>query len=264
MREEGGFDHNRQSLRVVDLLEQRTPDHPGLNLTEETREGILKHGCHWSHPAPVPKLGRQRPLESQAADVADEIAYMNHDLDDALRSGLIELEQIADWPLIGDALRRGDAGLAPGLQRARAVSVTINTLVSDVIEHSAATLEAEAPESPDCVRAAARAWVGFSPPVYDARRALKRLLSEHFYHHPRVAGMTQLAEKVVADLFELYRSEPARLPEHVRARFDADEGPARAIADHVAGMTDRFAAEQHRLAFGPGAEGLGEAEHEFG
>ena len=254
--------HDRcQSLRVVDLLELRTSDHIGLNLTDETREGILKHGCHWSHPVATPKLGRQRPLESQAADVADEIAYMNHDLDDALRGGLLQLDQVADWPLVGNALGVGDATLGPDLRRARAVSYTINALVRDVVEHSAEVLRAEAPGDPDRVREADRAWVGFSPPVFAAKRTLKRLLSEHFYHHPRVAQMTDLAEQVVADLFGLYREEPSRLPEHVRARFEDEEGPARAIADHVAGMTDRFALEQHRLVFGAEAEMLREIEH---
>ncbi len=257
MKADGGFDHNRQSLRVVDLLERRTPDHLGLNLTSETREGILKHGCHWTHPVAIPKLGRQRPLESQVADVADEIAYMNHDLDDALRGGLLDFDQVAEWPLIGESLRRVEAAsgrLAPDLHQARAVSLTIDRLVTDVIHHSAATLEAEAPASADDVRAAPRAWVAFSPPVFEQKRRLKRLLSEHVYHHPRVAQMTGLAEKVVEDLFGLYIGDAERLPEAVRARFDA-EGPARAVADHVAGMTDRFAIEQHRLLFGPEAVG---------
>ena len=261
LREKGGFDHNRQSLRVVDLLERRTPDHFGLNLTDETREGMLKHGRHWEHPVATPKLGRQRPLESQAADVADEIAYMNHDLDDALRSGLLSLDQVGDWPLIGEALGRGDLTLSPDLRRARAVSQTINSLVRDVVEHSAETLKAEAPVDPDQVRAADRKWVAFSPAVFSAKGKLKRLLSEHFYHHPSVSKMTDLAEKVVADLFEVYSNEPSRLPEHVRDRFQADEGPARAIADHVAGMTDRFAIEQHRRIFGPEAETLRKIEH---
>ncbi len=263
MKDDGGFDHNRQSLRVVDLLERRTPDHPGLNLTSETREGILKHGCHWAHPVAIPKLGRQRPLESQVADVSDEIAYMNHDLDDALRGGLLDFEQVAEWPLIGDSLRavetaRGGreatGALTRDLHQARAVSHTIDRLVTDVIHHAAETLEAEAPEGPDDARSAARAWITFSPPVFEEKRRLKRLLSEHVYHHPRVAQMTGLAEQVVDDLFGLYRREPERLPEHVQARFGA-EGMPRAVADHVAGMTDRFAIERHRALFGPEAVG---------
>jgi len=257
MKAEGGFDHNRQSLRVVDLLERRTPDHLGLNLTSETREGMLKHGCHWSHPVAVPELGRQRPLESQVADVADEIAYMNHDLDDALRGGLIDFEQVAEWPLIGESLQRvteTSGPLARDLHQARAVSHTIDRLVIDATVDSAATLEAEAPDGPAAVRAAPRSWIAFSPPVFEQKRTLKRLLLEHVYHHPRVSQMTDLAEKVVEDLFGLYLREPATLPEAVRARFDA-EGMARAVADHVAGMTDRFAIEQHRMLFGPEAVG---------
>jgi dGTPase len=257
MKGHGGFDHNRQTLRVVDLLERRVPERPGLNLTSETREGILKHGCHWEHPVPIPELGRQRPLESQVADVADEIAYMNHDLDDALRGGLIDFEQVRDWPLIGESLQQvadTSGTLADDLVQARAVSYTIDRLVKDVIEHSAATLAEEAPTSAAAPRAASRAWVGFSPPVFEQKRTLKRLLSEHVYHHPRVSQMTDLAEKVVEDLFGLYVREPDRLPEPVRLRFDA-EGMPRAVADHVAGMTDRFAIEQHRALFGREAVG---------
>jgi len=257
MKDDGGFDHNRQTLRVVDLLERRTSDHPGLNLTSETREGILKHGCHWSHPVAIPKLGRQRPLESQAADVADEIAYMNHDLDDALRGGLLDLEQVSTWPLIGESLRAvaaADPSLAGDLQQARAVSHTINHLVTDVIQHAAQTLEAESPDGPDAVRSAPMAWITFSPEVFERKRSLKRLLSEHVYHHPRVARMTGLAEKVVEDLFGFYRREPDRLPPVGRAPFE-DEGMPRAVADHVAGMTDRFAIEQHRAIFGPEVAG---------
>lgn len=262
MKDDGGFDHNRQSLRVVDLLERRIEGQPGLNLSSETREGILKHGCHWSHPVPVPKLGRQRPLESQVADVADEIAYMNHDLDDALRGGLLDFEQVADWPLVGDSMRAvAGSSRAPGddFQQARVVSHTINHLVIDVTRHSAATLTDEAPDHPDAVRDAPRAWISFSPEVFEQKRALKRLLSEHVYHHPRVARMTGLAEKVVEDLFGFYRDAPDRLPDGVRER-GADEGDARAVADHVAGMTDRFAIEQHRAIFGPDAD---EAIHEL-
>jgi len=254
LRGDGGFDHNRQTLRVVDLLEERHPDYRGLNLTAETREGILKHGARWQHPVPLPELGPFRHLEAQAADVADEIAYVNHDLDDGLRSGLLSPEVLADVPLWSEARRgvceRTGRHASADVLRAQTIVALINGLVTDLVEASAARLAERAPASPDAVRHGREPLVAFSPATERAKLELKRFLRENLYQHPHVLRMTRKAERVVADLFSLFREHPALLPAGVRGRFD-EEGEARAVADYVAGMTDRFALSEHRKLLDP-------------
>ena len=247
MKDDGGFDHNRQSLRIVDLLEERYPGFRGLNLSYETREGILKHGCHWEHPVPVPEATPQPGLEAQVADVADEIAYTNHDLDDGLRSGLLSLEQLEDVALWRETRETVDERFGPlsgRLQQAQLIIALINRLVTDLVETTAERLSAAAVDSVDAVRAAPGRFVGFTPEVEKKKRELKRFLHRELYQHPRVLGVAENAERILGDLFRAYRNDAALLPEHVRARFDVD-GEARAVADYVAGMTDRFAMDEH-------------------
>jgi dGTPase len=247
MREEGGFDHNRQSLRVVDLLEERYPGFRGLNLTSETREGILKHGCHWPHPVAVPGWRHQRGLEAQVADIADEIAYTNHDLDDGLHSGILDPEMLADLTLWREArawaLKRVPADDEP-LLRTQTIIALINALVTDVIESTSQRLALAEPSSVDAVRELPEILVGFSQPTGEAKVRLKRFLRENFYHHPRVRGATERAEVIVSDLFHAYREAPSLLPDRARDRCEQD-GELRAIADHIAGMTDRYAMKVH-------------------
>jgi dGTPase len=252
MHADGGFDHNRQSLRIVDWLEDRYPGFRGLNLCYETREGILKHGCHWEHPLPVPEAVAQPTLEAQVADAADEIAYTNHDLDDGLRSGLLsweELEELELWRETRAAVTRRLAACSDRVRRAQVIVGLIDRLVTDLIESSAARLEVSAVDSPDAVRAAPERLVGLSGELDKAVRELKQFLHHHFYLHPRVVETTDRAAAVLGDLFRLYRERPELLPEHVRQRCAAD-GEARAVADYVAGMTDRFAIEEHRRRTG--------------
>jgi dGTPase len=246
---EGGFDHNRQTLRIVDLLEDRYPDFRGLNLTAETREGILKHGA-FPHPVPLPPATPSPGLEAQISDASDEIAYLNHDLDDGLRSGLLTAEQLAPVGLWTEARRAALArlhGAGEGVLRAQTVRALIDGLVTDWVEASAERLLHAGTASADAVRASAVRLGGFSERVERGRRELKDFLYRNLYHHPDVVRMTEEAERVIGAVFRAYRADPRQLPEHVHAHF-AEDGEARAIADYVAGMTDRFArSEAQRL-----------------
>lgn len=253
MREHGGFDHNRQTLRIVDLLEERYPGFRGLNLTFETREGILKHGAKWEHPIPVPPRTAQPSLEAQIADLADEIAYTNHDLDDGLRSALLSLEQLDSSALWRETRAATLERVGPAPERvlqAQTIVALINRLVTDAVEATAARVDASGVKSLDEARGHPDRLVGFSPGLREEARALKRFLLENLYHHPRVLRMNRKAERVLGDLWECFREEPRQLPRHVVQRFDED-GEARAIADYVAGMTDRFALAEHKRLLDP-------------
>ncbi len=248
MSDDGGFDHNRQTLRVVDLLEERYAGFRGLNLSYETREGILKHVPNWDHPVPRPDRSGQTPLEAQAADRSDEIAYTNHDLDDGLRSELLTLEQLGEVPLWRDVhgetrQRMPDAPLS--VLRAQTIVALLNGLVTDLVATTAERLDEAQPADVDAVRAAPRRWLDYSPALAKGLRELKEFLYRNLYYHPHVVATTEKAERVLEELWRVYRSEPATVPAQVRAHFAAD-GEARAIADYVAGMTDRFALAEHR------------------
>ncbi|MDD9802667.1 MAG: deoxyguanosinetriphosphate triphosphohydrolase [Deltaproteobacteria bacterium] len=247
MRGDGGFDHNRQTLRIVDWLERRNPAFHGLNLTFETREGLLKHGCSWPHPVEPPQRRAQPSLEAQVADFSDEIAYLNHDLDDGLRSGLLSLEQLEDVPLW--ARTRAEVaqrlGRAPQpVLRAQVIAALINRLVTDLVESSAAALAEARPASLAALREMPQPLLRYSAEVSQWKIGLKRFLFEALYHHPEVDKERQRCETALADLYRAFRNRPELLPASVRARF-GDEGAPRAIADHLAGMTDRFALAEH-------------------
>jgi dGTPase len=245
----GGFDHNRQTLRVVDLLEDRYPDFRGLNLTWETREGILKHGCSWEHPVPVPELGRSPSLEAQIADASDEIAYVSHDLDDGLRAGLIAPEGLVEVELWREARARVDhemPGASESVKNSQTVRGVLDALVTDWVEATAGRLAGSGASSPAEVRAGDRLG-GHSEAVGSARRELKRFLFENLYDHPDVVRVSRESERVLGELFRRFRIDVQRLPSQVRERFEED-GELRAIADYIAGMTDRFArAELEKL-----------------
>jgi dGTPase len=259
MREFGGFEHNLQSLRVVDHLERRYASFEGLNLTFETREGILKH-CSLKHARELGELGerfierRQPGLEAQLANVADEIAYNNHDVDDGLRSGLITLVQLSDIPFFAEQLtwtERRYAGIEPQRLASETVRRMIHCLVTDLLESSERAVAATAPPSIDAVRALPAPLIGFSETFGDVQRTLKRFLREHLYSHPRVRTMTEQAHETVRSLFEAFRADYSRMPpEHadLAHRSEQHHGPARAarvVADYIAGMTDRFALQTH-------------------
>jgi dGTPase len=255
MREFGGFEHNLQSLRVVDELEERYAAFPGLNLTFETREGILKH-CSLAHARQLGDIGRrflerrQPGLEAQLANIADEIAYNNHDVDDGLRSGLITLEQLESLPFFAAHMRwveHKHPGIKPQRLGGETVRRMIGDLVSGLVGASAAAIEAASPSDIDAVRSLPQPLIRFAPPLVDAQRALKSFLRDHLYTHARVRQMTQQAQETVRWLFDQLSTDYARMPqEHAdRARAAADRGDAaaaaRVVADYIAGMTDRFA-----------------------
>ena len=254
MKEHGGFEHNLQSLRVVDELEERYGGFNGLNLAFETREGILKH-CSIENARKLGDVGerflqkRQPSLEAQIANLADEIAYNNHDIDDGLRSGLLQLAQLEDVPLFARHAREARE-LFPAIGERRMVSETvrrmINALIVDLATETARRIKAAQPESIDDVRQAGP-LAAFSTDVRKEADALKAFLLHHLYRHYRVMRMTTKARRVVTELFRAFHDEPRLLPLDHQAR--AAEDKARAIADYVAGMTDRYAMKEHRRLF---------------
>ena len=255
MKAHGGFEHNRQSLRIVDWLEDRSPRYPGLNLTAETRAGILKHGAdfpRYAHPVPLPDLGAGPTVEAQIANLSDEIAYHTHDLDDGLRADLLDwaaLGELALWRRAVEVLRVEGDGDARTL-RPRVTVLLIDLLVSDLIESSARRLERAAPKSAAEACAAPEPLMAFSLEIADEKRAVARYLLENFYRNHRVVRMAAKAERILGDLWRAYAADPRQLPPHVLERAQG-EPEERAIADYVAGMTDRFAMDEHDRLFDP-------------
>jgi len=263
MQDYGGFEHNLQSLRVVDVLEERYAEFPGLNLTFETREGILKH-CSLKNAQELGDVGRrflektQPNLEAQVANLADEIAYNNHDVDDGLRSGLITVEQLQAVRLFGEQFEevsRRHPRLPERVRIHEIVRRMINRLVVDLVEESRRQLADSGVASIDEVRQAGRALIGFSAAVREQSLELKRFLRGNLYDHFRVRRMTRKAEQIVADLFGLFMDDPRLLPPQYqdKARATLDDRPARArvVADYIAGMTDRYAIREHKRLFDP-------------
>jgi len=250
----GGFEHNLQSLRVVDELEERYAEFNGLNLCFETREGILKH-CSAAHARQLGEVGRrflertQPSLEAQLANLADEVAYNNHDIDDGLRSGLLTLDQMQEVAFFA----RHYAEVArqyPQLAPRRAISETIrrmiNTLITDLTATTRERIAAHAPASSDDVRAAPP-LAGFSDAVRREADELKKFLFDNLYRHYQVMRMTAKMRRVVRELFVAFQDDPRLLPPDYRR--DGNTEQARAISDYVAGMTDRYAIREHRRLF---------------
>jgi len=257
MREHGGFEHNLQSLRTVDLLEERYATFDGLNLCFETREGIVKH-CS---PDNARSLGdlverflrRTQPsLEAQICNLADEIAYNNHDVDDGLRAGLITLEQLEDVSLFAQHVAAVRA-CHPGLGGRRLIHETvrrmINALVCDLIETTAANIGVQQPANLAAVRRGPP-LVGFSAEMGEAQRLMKRFLRTHLYQHYQVLRMASKAQKIVNDLFSAFTANPRLLPQQYQAPATGDQ--VRRVADYIAGMTDRYAIKEHRRLFAVG------------
>ncbi len=273
----GGFDHNAQTLRVVTALERRYPDFDGLNLTWETLEGLVKHNgplcdregrpvqryAAQGLPRAIAEYNRCNDLElwsdpsaeAQVGAIADDIAYDAHDIDDGLRAELFTLDELASLPLVGDVLREVDAR-HPRLEAARrgqeVVSHLITRMIEDVFAEARRRIAQRAPADATEVRALNGPLVGFSPPMADIDRAIKTFLLPRMYRHARVMRIMGDAEEIVRRLFERYVSHPRDMPPEWRAGLDlSDEsGRVRRVADFIAGMTDRYAMEEHTTLFG--------------
>ena len=259
MRPWGGFEHNLQSLRVVDELERRYAAFDGLNLLFETREGILKH-CRADDAARLGELGerfrtgQQPSVEAQIANLADEIAYNHHDIDDGLRSGILSLDAIAEHGVFRAALE-GSRAAHPGLAGRRlvhtAIRVMLGSFVDDLVTTSRARLAESGCASLAAVRARGAPLVDFSAPMREQHLSLKRLLHRELYNDRRVRRFSDAARDTVRELFEAYFDDAAALPEERRIATDAaPSARARAISDYIAGMTDRFAIAEHRRLVG--------------
>ncbi len=254
MRDFGGFEHNLQSLRVVEKLELRYADFDGLNLSFEVREGILKH-CAIKNAKLLGAVGQRfldktsPSLEAQLTNYADEIAYNNHDIDDGLRSGLITIAQLAKVDLFATNLAIVQA-IYPKLEQKRLIHETIrrmiNTLVVDLCTHSAHNIAQHAPKNISDIRHLPQ-LIGFSPEIAEQNQKLKQFLRKHLYHHYKVNRMSAKATRIVRELFTGFFENTGLLPDEFQIYAEIDK--ARAVADYIAGMTDRFAIREHRKLF---------------
>jgi len=253
MKDYGGFDHNKQSLRIVTELEQRYPEFPGLNLTWEVREGMVKHESEYDiSDARDYNPDLRGNLETQIANVADELAYTTHDLDDGLRSGMMNpqmLEGVAIWEILKETYNwRGP--ILSDMERHRMIRHLVGIMVTDMVKATDTRLRESKVNSALDIQKLKHNVVGYSEDMQRRNRELKDLLYKKLYRHYRVARMQSKAERIISDLFHAYRTEPAMLPEHVQF-FIEKRGLERTICDYIAGMTDRYAVEEHQKLFNP-------------
>jgi len=265
MKDFGGFEHNLQSLRVIDELEERYAEFPGLNLTFETREGILKH-CSLKNAGTLGELGRrfieklQPALEAQLTNLADEIAYNSHDVDDGLRSGLIDVEELADVALFREQYENVRS-LYPDLAPRRTIHEVVRRLIGcqviDLVETSQVNLKRVSPDDSDAVRHHDSALISFSESMREKNLELKRFLRTRLYRHYRVHRMSAKAARTITALFEAYIDDPRLMPNEAQQHVsqlesvNGRDGRARAVADYVAGMTDRYAIAEYERTFNP-------------
>jgi dGTPase len=264
----GGFDHNVQTFRVVTKLEQRYPTFDGLNLTWETLEGVVKHNGPVSDRLDRPayqaigdyvaehdlKLGTWASAEAQTAALADDIAYNNHDVDDGVQAGVFTLDDLADVPLIGPQLhatRRDHPGIDERMTRLEAVRRMIGAMVDDVLAETRRRAAEHRLDGPDAVRELGRDLVAFSPDMGEDLAQLRRFLHARMYRHWKVNRTRSQARRMLAELFALFMDQPDVLPQEWFARAEPKDEPGRArvVCDYVAGMTDRFAIEEHKKLF---------------
>jgi dGTPase len=254
MAEDGGFNHNRQTLRVIDHLEKRYPHFDGLNLSWEIRESIAKHRS--KRPFPVSEEFRPalRPLlEAQLVDIADSLAYTSHDVDDGLRSDFVTVEELREvrlWHEVEDEVAEATPGADPKVRHARVVSRLIDRQVRDLTETSAARIEAAGIDSVEKARALSEDLMGFSAPMRERIDELGTFLLEKLYRHFRIMKMAEKAKRFIRLIFEEYRKSPRQLPPAFLAKIP-EEGRDRTICDYMAGMTDRYCQDEYKRLFYP-------------
>ena len=251
MKDYGGFDHNKQSLRIVTELEQRYPEFPGLNLTREVREGMVKHESEYDiSDARDFNPDLRGNLETQIANVADELAYTTHDLDDGLRSGMIlpqMLAGIALWEILCDTYNWHGTNLDE-MERHRMIRQLVGIMVTDMIESTDKRLKESKAKSALDLQKLKHNVIGYSEEMQRRHRELKDFLYKNLYRHYRVMRMQVKAERLITDIFNAYRAEPLMLPTSVQKQIEK-RGLERTICDYIAGMTDRYAIEEHQKLF---------------
>ncbi len=263
MRDHGGFEHNLQSLRVIDKLELKYPDYAGLNLMFETKEGVLKH-CSKSNAEKLGALGlrfierKQPSIEAQLANIADEIAYNNHDLDDGLRAGLISVTQLKEVTLFKEQFEQVDKIYSQLSERRKiyqSIRNIINELVTDLISYSKEIIDDKVPQNIQDVRAENKPLIQFSKTMFTKNRELKKFLNQNLYQHYKVHRMSQKAKNIIIDLYDSFYNDIKLLPDEyqqyasVAMANKGTSGKARIVADYIAGMTDRYAIAEHERLF---------------
>jgi dGTPase len=247
MKEYGGFEHNLQSFRVVDKLEERYPDFKGLNLTWETREGILKHSSFFDKPL-MEHYGEFLPgivptLEAQIINTTDEIAYNNHDIDDGLESDILtlkDLDKVEIWNRFRKKINREDANISGKIEKYHIIKKIISFLIKDLVQNSQNMIQEHSIKTLEDVRKTNKILIRFSPQTSEMNRELKDFLYNNLYKHPKVEKMRSKAELAIVFLFQAYKKDPSHLPKRFRERIKT-KNRERVIADYIAGMTDRFA-----------------------
>jgi dGTPase len=255
MSKHGGFNHNLQGLRVVDCLEERYPDFYGLNLTWEVREGIIKHSSPFDIAVKIKEFDPEKmpSLETQVVDIADEIAYDNHDLDDGLTSGLIkesDLEILPLWVDINKNISKTYAKIKPDKTKYLIIRSLIDMQVTDLIRQTEKNINKFKLKSSSDVRKIDKKIVSFSKDMLKLRKPLREFLMQNLYQHYRVIRMSIKAKRFIQELFKVYIEKPEQLPPQMQKRI-AKDGVRRAVCDYIAGMTDRYALDEYKKLFDP-------------
>ncbi|MCI5071356.1 deoxyguanosinetriphosphate triphosphohydrolase [bacterium] len=259
MLDYGGFEHNAQSLRIVDVLEQRYPNFRGLNLSFEVREGIIKHSANWQKDKiPSELLPKEHPsLEAQLIDYVDEIAYNNHDIDDGLASNMIDIEDLRSvslWQMAEKSAQKKYPDVAWPDNKYVCISSMMSILVSDLIEQTQKNIKNSGVQNYHDIRAYNQSIAGFSSEIYENNQKLKIFLREKLYSHYRVVRMEEKAKRIITDLFHTFFQRPGQIPSDFIQKHPEPNNTARMVCDYIAGMTDRFATQEHVKLFNPQAK----------
>lgn len=251
----GGFNHNLQGLRVVDYLEERYPDFPGLNLSWEVREGIVKHSSAFDVSVKIKDLSPEESptLETQVVDIADEIAYDNHDLDDGLTSGLLkepDLESLPIWNKINKDIFKKYAKIDENKKKYLVIRSLIDIQVTDLIKETEERLARSKIKSSEDAKKTSKKIVAFSKEINGLRKPLRAFLMNKLYNHYRVIRMSAKAKRIISDLFKIYVNKPEQLPQETQKRI-LSGGVIRGVSDYIAGMTDRYALDEYKKLFDP-------------